>query len=79
MRAQSEATSTAAFAVSATVAGTFKKVDCAICATACSLVMFSSPERKPKAGAHGGCASGLVNCQATCVSCDLIVGEEGIA
>src|SRR6266478_1511770 len=44
IRAWSEARSTAAFAVSWTVAGTLRKVDCEICAIAWSFVMFSWPE-----------------------------------
>src|SRR5579885_503117 len=43
IRARSEAISTAAFAVSLTVAGVFRKLEVATCPMACSLLMFILP------------------------------------
>jgi len=46
MHPRSQAISTAAFAVSWTVAPTFTQLDCAIYAMAWSFVMFNWPARK---------------------------------
>jgi hypothetical protein len=48
MRALSDASRTAAFAVSETLAGAFRKLRVAICAIACSLVMFIMPAKRSR-------------------------------